>query len=135
MPINISFLGCCKDCKRRSPACSDRCIDYMIAKATKAQNSSCCGNGTHTAGAEQQTAENSRKEAHPCRERKIRLTHVPAVDISMAITTTSGAVTIYSTRATSAHAPPERAVPSAGTESAAGVKNKNAELLIFSKML
>lgn len=35
MPINISFLGCCKDCKRRSPACSDRCIDYMMAKATK----------------------------------------------------------------------------------------------------
>lgn len=35
MPINISFLGCCKDCKRRSPACSDRCADYMIAKATK----------------------------------------------------------------------------------------------------
>jgi hypothetical protein len=33
MPINISFLGCCKDCKRRSPACSDRCADYQIAKA------------------------------------------------------------------------------------------------------
>lgn len=33
MPINISFLGCCKDCKRRSPACSDRCTDYQIAKA------------------------------------------------------------------------------------------------------
>ena len=33
MPINISFLGCCKDCPRRSPACSDRCADYQIAKA------------------------------------------------------------------------------------------------------
>lgn len=33
MQINISFLGCCKDCKRRSPACSDRCADYQIAKA------------------------------------------------------------------------------------------------------
>ena len=33
MPINISFLGCCKDCKHRSPACSDRCADYQIAKA------------------------------------------------------------------------------------------------------
>lgn len=33
MPINISFFGCCKDCTRRSPACSDRCADYQIAKA------------------------------------------------------------------------------------------------------
>lgn len=33
MPINISFLGCCKGCKRRSPACSDRYADYQIAKA------------------------------------------------------------------------------------------------------
>ena len=33
MPINIIFLGCCKDCKRRSPACSERCADYQIAKA------------------------------------------------------------------------------------------------------
>lgn len=33
MPINFSFLGCCKDCKRRSPARSDRCADYQIAKA------------------------------------------------------------------------------------------------------
>lgn len=26
---------CCKDCPDRYPACSDRCIDYMMAKATK----------------------------------------------------------------------------------------------------
>lgn len=35
MPINISFLGCCKDCKNRSPACSDRCADYLVAKAMR----------------------------------------------------------------------------------------------------
>lgn len=49
MPINISFLGCCKDCKRRSPACSDRCADYQIAKAFhRAQR--CSGRGSRCAG-------------------------------------------------------------------------------------
>ena len=32
----MRYYKCCMDCPRRTPACSDRCADYMIAKAFKA---------------------------------------------------------------------------------------------------
>lgn len=32
---HVKHFGCCINCPNRHPACSDRCIDYMIAKATK----------------------------------------------------------------------------------------------------
>ncbi len=36
MPMtHDNHYKCCIDCPNRHPACSDRCIDYMIAKATK----------------------------------------------------------------------------------------------------
>lgn len=31
----MRYFSCCLDFPNRRPACSDRCVDYMIAKATK----------------------------------------------------------------------------------------------------
>ena len=31
----VHFFDCCRDCKARTPACSDRCIDYLMAKAIR----------------------------------------------------------------------------------------------------
>ena len=36
MPMtHDNHYKCCIDCPNRHTACSDRCVDYMIAKATK----------------------------------------------------------------------------------------------------
>lgn len=32
----MRYYRCCLDCPRRTPACSDRCANYQIAKAFKA---------------------------------------------------------------------------------------------------
>lgn len=57
--IHDNRYKCCIGCPNRHTACSDRCIDYMIAKATKGAESSCCGNGTHTAGEDTPTGGNN----------------------------------------------------------------------------
>lgn len=31
----MRYFSCCLDCPNRHTACSARCIDYMMAKATK----------------------------------------------------------------------------------------------------
>ena len=31
----VHFFDCCRDCKARTPACSDQCIDYLMAKAMR----------------------------------------------------------------------------------------------------
>ena len=38
----MRFYKCCMDCPRRTPACSDRCADYMIAKAFKGAEKQIC---------------------------------------------------------------------------------------------
>ena len=33
--MQVKHFSCCHNCPRRSPACSDRCADYLMAKAMR----------------------------------------------------------------------------------------------------